>query len=556
MQPKPVSRRSKHRISGCPARAATVPHPAWRGLLLLLVLLSGATTWGTPVVVAGMGAQPASSTAPECVASQPDDGRYQVTLCLDAPAGGSRLSGHVPVAATLRVTGEPSPLLDYLQFFLTGTGAAGRAALLRDYAEPFTFTLPTERWTDGDYRLAVVAQFADGFTSAETGLTVSLGNGVTRLPISTGGWEPAQVTGAPGQSIMVAAVGDGASGLPASYAVAELIEAWAPDLFLYLGDVYNSGTYTEFLNHYDPTYGRFKAITNPVPGDHEGGRQFQGYFDYWNSSQHYYTAAAGSWRLIALNTTARYGQVAPGSLQFEWLKSELAADDDAGCTLVFTHMPRWTISSPEDKQYLDALWSLLVQEGVDLVLAGHEHRYERWQPLDASGVAGSGPVEFVVGTGGSEWNRSRRTDPRVEAAFTGDGALRLELREGAAEFQFVSTAGGIIDSGTIPCRPGAPAETAGAPVVRDCGQALCSSGITARVPPVAAMHARSRSLAHRADRWHGAAGRSVLSGGPARFLAAIGRAPPSRGRVSAGARGRGRRWRRRSRWRWRSTPEP
>src|SRR5688500_10710805 len=111
-------------------------------------------------------------------------------------------------------------------------------------------------------------------------------------------------------------------------------------MFLYLGDVYNVGSYTEFLNHYEPTFGRFKGITNPVPGDHEGGKNFQGYLDYWNSSQHFYAVTAGSWRLIALNSTERYGGITPGTRQFEWLKAQLAANDDAGCTLVFFHEPR------------------------------------------------------------------------------------------------------------------------------------------------------------------------------------------------------------------------
>jgi hypothetical protein len=388
-----------------------------------------------------------------CTSSAPDPGLYTVRLCLTTPDDGTILDGRVRVKASVEIEQGSAPPLKFLQFFFTRASEERGAAALRAFAEPFSFILPTRRWTDGAYRLDVAATFADDYRTPPVGITVTLENGITRLPVSTGRWEPSTVSSAADAPVAIAAVGDGAGGLPGSYDVADLVEGWDPDMFLYLGDVYNMGTYTEFLNHYDPTFGRFKAITNPVPGDHEGGRDFQGYLDYWNSSQHFYATTVGSWRLIALNSTERYGQITPGTRQFEWLRAQLEADDDAGCTLVFFHDARWVISSPERQEYLDDLWSLLVDEGVDIVLNGHEHRYERWQPLDASGMPnGTGPVEFVVGTGGHERNPSHRTDPRVDTAFTGDGAIRFDLRDGAADFAFITTANETIDAGTIPCQ--------------------------------------------------------------------------------------------------------
>jgi hypothetical protein len=377
-----------------------------------------------------------------------------------------------------------------LQFSFTRASAEQSASLLRDFEEPYTLTLPTERWTDGPYRLDVAATFEDGFTTSLTGMALSLNNGVSRMPVSTGGWDPYSVREGDENAVTVAAVGDGAGGLPGSYEVADLIEGWDPDMFLYLGDVYNVGSYTEFLNYYDPTFGRFKSITNPVPGDHEGGKNFQGYLDYWNSSQHFYAVTAGKWRLIGINSTERYGGLTAGTRQFEWLEAQLAANDDAGCTLVFLHDPRWRISSPDNADHLDELWSLLVREGVDIVLAGHEHRYERWQPLDADGELNqSAPVEFVVGTGGHELNPSRRTDPRVESAYSGDGALRLELRDGAADFSFASTANEVIDSGTVSCRGGDTGTESHASDQRATGTNAMRSAVPAPRPMPAAIQA-------------------------------------------------------------------
>jgi hypothetical protein len=291
----------------------------------------------------------------------------------------------------------------------------------------------------------------DRFTSERVGIDVITANGVRRAPGSTGNWDPQSV--ASEQPVVVATVGDGAGGLPASYAVADLLEEWDPQLFLYLGDVYNVGSYTEFLNYYEPTFGRLKAVTNPVPGDHEGGRQFQGYRDYWNSGQDYYTATAGSWRIFALNDTERFGQTAPGTGQFEWLRQHIEEDEPAACTIVYMHEPRWGQSPDGNNEYLDALWRLLASEGVDLLITGHEHNYQRWAPMDADGnPSPGGMTQFVVGTGGQHLITYSRTDPRLVANQQGVyGALRLELGTGAAPYQYVDVDGDVLDDGTITC---------------------------------------------------------------------------------------------------------
>jgi hypothetical protein len=63
-------------------------------------------------------------------------------------------------------------------------------------------------------------------------------------------------------------------------------------------------------------------------------------------------------------------------------------------------------------------------------------------------------VQFVSGAGGRELYEVDRSDPRL-AFGEGDeyGALRLDLRPGAARYRFVAVDGRTLDSGTIPCRP-------------------------------------------------------------------------------------------------------
>jgi hypothetical protein len=89
--------------------------------------------------------------------------------------------------------------------------------------------------------------------------------------------------------------GDTAQNLNASQAAtAKQIENMKPDLLALLGDEqYQVGQYSDFENSYDLTYGAFKLITRPAPGNHEFynehgaiGVAGYGYFSYFNGVQH------------------------------------------------------------------------------------------------------------------------------------------------------------------------------------------------------------------------------------------------------------------------------
>jgi hypothetical protein len=90
-------------------------------------------------------------------------------------------------------------------------------------------------------------------------------------------------------------VGDTAQNLLASQAAtAKQIESLKPDLVALVGDEqYQVGQYSDFENGYELTYGAFKAITRPAPGNHEFytehgavGVAGYGYFSYFNGVQH------------------------------------------------------------------------------------------------------------------------------------------------------------------------------------------------------------------------------------------------------------------------------
>jgi chitodextrinase len=377
-----------------------------------------------------------------------DAGRlYTVTLCITSPDDGATLNGSASVSATVTVNGV-SPGVRRLTFFLGG------AYLLTDYEAPYRFDIPTTRFVDGPRTLEVEAWMRDGYVTERTAAALLFQNGVTQPPVNTNTFTPTPGTDPGGGSLVVAAAGDGAGGDESEAAVVDLIASWNPNLFLYLGDVYEKGTTTEFENWYRPAnfYGRFRSVTNPTIGNHEyQNGAAPGYFDYWDNVPHYFSVDTHGWHLISLDTNTAFGQTAPGTPQYEWLVDDLAANTQP-CTLVYYHQPRFNIGEEGSSSSLAAIWSLLAQNGVDLVVNGHDHTYQRWQPLDGAGNhTPTGVTEIVAGTGGHALGTFVTSDSRVAASATEFGALRLDLNSGGATYQFVTTQGQTRDSGSLAC---------------------------------------------------------------------------------------------------------
>jgi hypothetical protein len=93
---------------------------------------------------------------------------------------------------------------------------------------------------------------------------------------------------------------------------------------------------------------------------------------------------------------------------------------------------------------------------ADLVLNGHEHNYERFVPLDATGApAADGMVAFVVGTGGRSLYAFSGSILATSAAHDNStfGVLQLTLGDGSYEWAFIPVEGGTYtDHGRGSCR--------------------------------------------------------------------------------------------------------
>jgi acid phosphatase type 7 len=238
-----------------------------------------------------------------------------------------------------------------------------------------------------------------------------------------------------------------------------------------LGDLVNGDddSLNGFLAGYDPTWGRFKAISHPVIGNHEydDGAGAAGYWDYWNGvgvtngpagarTEGWYAYGMGPWHLIALNSNCEVvGGCQPGSEQERWLRADLAAHP-ARCTLAFWHHPRFSSGTTHGSdRAVGGLWLALYEAGAEVVLVGHEHNYERFAPLDPLG--GVDPVrgvrEFVVGTGGRSHYRFGSPLPGSEARNSDSfGVLQLRLRPTGYSWRFLPAQGGSFqDSGSASC---------------------------------------------------------------------------------------------------------
>lgn len=242
---------------------------------------------------------------------------------------------------------------------------------------------------------------------------------------------------------IVWAVGDGAKSGTKDDEVAAMIAADNPDTLLYLGDVYNTGTAAEYTDYYEPGYGQLKSKTYPTPGNHEWPNRDTGYFPYWLSriaGQSYYSFDIGNWHLVSLNSETSYES---GSAQVQWLRSDLA-QRKGDCTIAYLHRPRFSAGTHGDQAQIDPLWQELKGHAV-MVLAGHDHDYQRLSPID-------GLTEFVVGTGGASLYAVNSSYQGL--AFSNDsewGALRLDLADERATYSFKALTGSTLDSGTVAC---------------------------------------------------------------------------------------------------------
>ena len=294
-----------------------------------------------------------------------------------------------------------------------------------------------------------------------------------------------------------------------------------------LGDnAYPDGTRAQFANCYDnyklsdgspydssrPSWwGKHKHRTMPTLGNHEyrnstdPALQSKPYFDYFSAvngflepaapvpnepkypnqygltfGKGYYSYDLGSWHIVALNSNNECVNVscASTSAQAEWLRNDLAAHPSQ-CTLAYWHHPLYASGTGSDIPEVHPFWQILYNQGADVIVAGHAHRYERFARIkpnpetleDSYGIPDSvyGIRQFIVGTGGAPpGTQYGEDDPRSQVKLRDTrGVIKLDLSAGSYTWQFVAvdgTADGtVMDSSSDVYGPGGSEQCHDAP---------------------------------------------------------------------------------------------
>ncbi|HST48283.1 fibronectin type III domain-containing protein [Jatrophihabitans sp.] len=272
----------------------------------------------------------------------------------------------------------------------------------------------------------------------------------------------------PGATVTATNCGQGKTGA--------VLASLNPSYVLPLGDSqYDTGSAAEYAGSYDLTgWGAAKGISRPAAGNHEYRTSgATGYYNYFgpnagDPAKGYYSwDAVGPnnsfrWHLISLNsecTVLGGGSITAGcgagSSQEAWLKADLAANSNV-CTIAYWHRPRFSSSTttPSSTTYT-AFWNDLYNAGADIVLNGHAHDYERFEPQTGAGVAdpARGLREFVVGSGGDDFQTLG--PPIANSAIANSsafGVLALTLHATSYDWKFVPAAGySLTDTGSGTC---------------------------------------------------------------------------------------------------------
>ena len=229
---------------------------------------------------------------------------------------------------------------------------------------------------------------------------------------------------------------------------------------------YPDGSYTDYMNCYDASWGRHRPRTRPSPGNHEynfgSSAGAPGYYQYFGAaagdpSKGYYSYDLGAWHLIVINSNLPMNA---GSAQEQWLRADLAAHPTV-CTVAYWHHPRFSSGGNGSTPATQPIWQALYDFGADLVLNGHDHDYERFAPQTPTGARddANGIREIIAGTGGNSlygWpgNPIANSELRSNVNY---GILKVTLWPTSYDWDFIPVAGGTFsDHGSALCHSGAP----------------------------------------------------------------------------------------------------
>eukprot|EP00667_Euglena_gracilis_P003293 EG_transcript_3305 len=240
---------------------------------------------------------------------------------------------------------------------------------------------------------------------------------------------------------MLADVGE----TPVSNGTLRSIVSYNPDIVLLAGDL----SYADGWGWKWDSWGRLFEIAGAwypflmCPGNHEvsSGEEYQPYNVRYpmpttrtgSPDNTYFSYELGPVHIISLNS---YASSSPGSLQYNWLVQDLASirRSTTPWVLVMFHTPWYnsnTVHFNEAQTMMNNIETLMFNAGVDVVMSGHVHSYERTFPMYQGAVNPCGPVYLNVGDGGNlegaarPWNVPQPSWSAFREASFGAGLLTV-----------------------------------------------------------------------------------------------------------------------------------
>jgi hypothetical protein len=265
----------------------------------------------------------------------------------------------------------------------------------------------------------------------------------------------------PESSLVFAVIGDYGQAGPPAMAVATLIDSWNVDFIVTTGDNnYPNGDaetidenigqyYHDYIGNYQGAFGPGSAENRFFPslGNHDWAfgnvDPFLSYFTLPGNGRYYDVVVPPIHLFIIDSDTREPDGVGASSQQAAWLREALE-DSQRQWQIVVMHHPAYSSGYHGSTDYMQ--WPF-DEWGADVVLAGHDHLYER---LEVDGV-----LYLTSGLGGYE----ARYDfveilPESQVRYNDDwGALRVTAAEDRILFEFISVGGEVIDSITLEGEP-------------------------------------------------------------------------------------------------------
>ncbi|MCY0996516.1 metallophosphoesterase [Myxococcus sp. MISCRS1] len=264
-----------------------------------------------------------------------------------------------------------------------------------------------------------------------------------------------------------AAMGDfGTGGSDQRRVTARMVQT-KPELFVALGDnAYPDGTEADFQEH---LFVPMAELLSQVPlfaspGNHEYvTNQGQPYLDNLymptnnpEGTERYYSFDWGHVHFVSLDSNCAIGLSSAErcslARQKAWLETDLAGTTQPW-KVVFFHHPPWSSGEHGSQLTMRRQFAPLFEKyGVDLVLTGHDHNYERSKPMKGDDVASSGGIPYLVVGGGGATLRAFDTSQPAWSAMRDNkayGFLDVEVVDGLLTANLLTTDGKVLDSLTL-----------------------------------------------------------------------------------------------------------